>query len=36
MPSILAFKRNINDRWLLLLANTLFGVTVLGWFACLV
>lgn len=35
LPAFLAFGRSHPNRWLILLINTIFGVTFLGWAICL-
>ena len=36
VPSIIAFRRQHPKRWLLLIANILTGLTVIGWILCFV
>jgi len=31
MPSIVAFRRNHPNRWIILVINVVFGGTILGW-----
>jgi hypothetical protein len=31
MPSILAFRRNHPNRWIILVINIAFGTTIVGW-----
>lgn len=35
LPALLAFWRNAENRWLVLVVNVLFGASVLGWFLAL-
>lgn len=35
-PTIIAFRRQHPNRWLIFLLNLLFGATVIGWIAALV
>ena len=36
IPAVVAFLRNHPYRWLILIANCVFGVTVFGWFLILI
>lgn len=36
VPTFIAYGRGIKHRFLLLLGNLLFGLSVIGWFAALV
>ena len=36
LPSIIAFNRHHANRWPILLVNTVFGTTVIGWFGSLI
>ena len=36
LPSIISFRRNHRNRWLIFLVNLVFGVTVLGWIGSLI
>lgn len=36
LPAIIAFRRQHPNRWVILLINTLFGATGLGWFGSLI
>jgi hypothetical protein len=31
LPSIIAFSRSHRNRWIILLINTIFGATIIGW-----
>ncbi|MEE1740246.1 superinfection immunity protein [Streptomyces sp. BE147] len=31
LPSLIAFNRQTDNRWLVLVINVLFGATFLGW-----
>ncbi|MGW0902464.1 superinfection immunity protein [Streptomyces sp. NPDC002853] len=35
LPSLIAFNRGIDNRWLVLVVNLVFGVSVLGWLIAL-
>ncbi|ARX83501.1 superinfection immunity protein [Streptomyces alboflavus] len=35
LPALLAFWRDAENRWLVLVVNVLFGASVLGWFFAL-
>ena len=35
LPSIIAFKRLHPNRWPILILNSVFGLTVVGWFGTL-
>ena len=35
LPAVLAFWRDAENRWLVLVVNVLFGASVLGWFFAL-
>ncbi|GHC42706.1 superinfection immunity protein [Streptomyces flavofungini] len=35
LPALVAFRRNAENRWLVLAVNALFGASVLGWFLAL-
>ena len=36
LPSIISFRREHRNRWLIFLVNLVFGVTVLGWIGSLI
>jgi len=36
IPSFIAFRRDHRNRWVILVINTVFGTTLLGWLAALV
>jgi hypothetical protein len=36
VPTIVAFRRNHPNRWLILALNLAFGGTVFGWVICIV
>lgn len=36
LPAFLAFSRNHRNRWVILIVNIVFGVTILGWLIALV
>ena len=35
-PTIIAFRKNHQNKWLYLLLNTVLGITVIGWVALLI
>ncbi|MFG2406952.1 superinfection immunity protein [Streptomyces brevispora] len=36
LPSLIAFNRGTDNRWLVLVINVIFGATFLGWVLALV
>ncbi|MFI8438457.1 superinfection immunity protein [Streptomyces sp. NPDC079020] len=36
LPSLIAFNRRTDNRWLVLVINVIFGATFLGWVLALV
>ncbi|WP_326660009.1 superinfection immunity protein [Streptomyces sp. NBC_00385] len=36
LPSLIAFHRGTDNRWLVLVINVIFGATFLGWVVALV
>ncbi|WP_326595057.1 superinfection immunity protein [Streptomyces brevispora] len=36
LPSLVAFNRGTDNRWLVLVINVIFGATFLGWVLALV
>jgi hypothetical protein len=36
IPSIIAFYRKCEYRWIILIINVVFGATLLGWFGALI
>jgi hypothetical protein len=36
LPTIIAFRRNHRNRWVIFLINLVFGATVLGWIGALI
>ncbi|MGW6203129.1 superinfection immunity protein [Streptomyces sp. NPDC055089] len=36
LPSLIAFNRGTDNRWLVLVINVIFGATFLGWVVALV
>ena len=35
LPSIIAFNRQLSNRWSVLIINFFFGWTFIGWVSCL-
>jgi hypothetical protein len=36
IPTLVGFMRGHPNRWVIFLLNFVFGVTILGWFGCLI
>lgn len=36
LPSLIAFNRGTDNRWLVLVINVIFGATFIGWVVALV
>lgn len=36
LPAVLAFQRRLEMRWVLLVVNVAFGVSVIGWIGCFI
>jgi hypothetical protein len=36
IPTYIAFVRGHPNRWVIFLLNLVFGITILGWFGCLI
>jgi hypothetical protein len=36
LPTIIAFRRDHRNRWVIFLINLVFGVTILGWVGALI